>query len=202
MARKDKDGNWLNPRGHAVDPAVIGPIEKKRDRMVEQIYRSAERLEAKMKAEKLKYLEKIMDYVEYLEAKMKGKCAGGGNMVLTNYSGDRQIQIKINDVIQFDEKLSIAKHLIDEWVVNESSSASADLKAFVTQAFEVDKTGQINKYNIIRLMRLNIKNKQWRHAMDVLQQSIDVTGTRQYLNIRRRNESGKWEAINMNFSSM
>lgn len=203
MAVKNGEGFWMSPRGKAVDPEVISPLDKRRDRTVEQIVKAAARLENRMRVDKEKYLQKIDKYMSYIEKKFHAERTGKGNLVLTNYSGTVQVEVKISDVIVFDEKLQIAKTMIDACLKKWGADANKNYRAVVDQAFEVDKTGQVNKYNIIRLMRLNIKDEGWKNAMAVLQKSQNITATRQYLNIKKRADlNSKWESINLNFSSM
>jgi len=113
----------------------------------------------------------------------------------------------LNDIIQFNEKLQIAKTIIDECLHKWSEGAHKNIRVLVDQAFQVDKKGKLNTSAILKLRTLNIRDKDWKRAMDLIADSIQVVGTKQYLNIRVRDidfdgTPGKWHTVNLNFSSI
>lgn len=206
MAKKDDNGNWLDPRGQSVPPKFVPDVDKKRDQTVEKVHTIIDKLEVHMKDAKSDILELIADYLEWLTEKTKTTREGKGNLTLTSFSGDKQLEIRINDVIDFDERLSLAKTKVDECIKNWSGEANSKIVTIVRQAFNLDKSGAINKAMIMRLLSLEIKDNLWREAMELITQSIHVKGAKQYLQIKRlvKTESGaeKWEPANLNFSAM
>jgi hypothetical protein len=203
MATTDKQGNWIDPRGRAVPKNYVKPLDQKRDKTVEKICKDALKLEAKMIEMKKDFINRVNKYIYAMEKTNKVKRQGKGNIQLTNFSSDRQVEFSMNDVIEFDEKLQLAKSLIDDCIKRWSEGANQNLQVVIDQAFDVDKKGRINTQGILDLRKLKIKDNNWNKAMLLIGESVRVTGTRQYLVVRtRKNSTDKFKTVNLNFSSI
>lgn len=203
MALKDKEGNWLNRNGKPVPVKQINKVTKRKDLTVTKIMKKAIKLEVMMSKFKYEIMEEVNKYLKYVENNAGVETNSKGNVVLSDYSGVNQIEISKNDMYEYDEKLIIAKDLIDECLVEWSSDSNINLKAIVSEAFNVDKKGKVNQYMIFRLTKLEINHPTWLKAMELIRQSQDVVGSRQYVSLRRRaSPNDKYETINLNFSSI
>jgi len=206
MAKKDEKGNWLDPRGKGIPQKYIPTIERQRDKAVEDIHAIVDKLEAQMQKAKVAVLDRIESYLVGLEKECNAKREGKGNLTLTNFSGDKQVDIAINDLIDFDERLSLAKTKIDACLTEWSEGSRDEIAMIVRQAFNLDKKGNVNKGMIVRLLGYEIKDARWKEAMDLIRHSMQVRGTKQYLKVRRKEilESGseQWTTANLNFSAM
>lgn len=203
MAIKDKEGSWIDPRGNAVPQAYVKPLDRKRDHEVEMAVKEALAIEKRMRDLKGKIIGRITKYRAAMEKDTGVKLEGKGNVCLTNFSGDKQLEFSMNDIIVFDEKLQVARQLINDCIGEWSVDSNKNLKVVINQAFEMDKKGKVNTQAILKLRSLNIRNAKWKQAMELIGESISITGTRQYLNIRiRENSSAKLRTVNLNFSSM
>ena len=203
MAIKDKDGNWIDPRGKAVPQAYVKPLDRKRDHEVEMAVKEALALEKRMKILKEKLIDRIMKYKTAIGKETGVKLEGKGNMCLTSFSGDKQVEFSMNDIVGFDEKLQIARQLINECLSEWSEDANKNLRIVVKQFFEADKKGKVNTQMVLKLRRFNVRRAKWNKAMDMIGEAISITGTRQYLNVRiRKNSTDKFRTVNLNFSSI
>ena len=206
MAKKDEKGNWLDPRGNTVPQKFIPIIDRKRDKAVEDVHGAIDKLESFMLKTKEMCLALIEAYQDWLDKECNTKREGKGNLQLTNFSGDKRVEIRINDMVEFDERLGLAKTKIDECIVRWSDGSRDEIAAIVRQAFNLDKKGNVNRQMILRLLGLEIKDATWVEAMDLIRKSIQVTGSRQYIQMSRKvkSETGaeQWETINLNFSAM
>ncbi len=204
MPLKDEQGNWLNRNGRPIPEANIDPIAKRRDEAVSRMVAKALKLEAEMKKVKEEILAEVMQYIGHLQ-KLNGikKQATKGNYTLSDYANLQQVQVSMSNVIEFDERLNLAKTLIDKCLIKWTKRGNQNVRAIITDAFDVDKKGNVNKMRIIGLLALQISDKEWKQAMELIRSSMQVSDTRQYLNIRtRKNVINKWEFVNLNFSSL
>ena len=71
-------------------------------------------------------------------------------------------------------------------------------------AFYVGKSGNINKNRILGLRRLDIQDERWQKAMAAISDSIQVSDSKQYIRIYRRNpdDAGKYDLVNLDISSL
>lgn len=207
MAKTDDQGNWLDSRGSAVPPKYVSALDRRRDAVVERIHKIGAKLEAAMLKAKREVLSELDDYLAFLEKETGTERTGKGNLTLTNFSGNLQIEKRMDDVTDFDERLQSAKTLIDECLEEWSEGSREEIAVVVREAFNLDKKGRVNQHMILRLLRLSIKDARWNQAMDLIRESIQVLGTRQYLLLNRRGKnaetgSEQWERVNLNFSAM
>lgn len=204
MPRKDSNGYWLNARGKAIPPEFIDPVVKNREKAVERSFKKIEQLAKRMQKIKEEVDQIITNHMAYVDQKTGVDVKTKGNLTLTNFSGDLQIEVRVNDVIDFDSRLQNAKSLIDECITDWSKGSNQNISVLVSQAFEVDKKGTLNVPKVLGLRAIKIKDKKWQRAMDLIAESLQVSGTRRYILFKEREGGigGKWDTWNLNFSSL
>ncbi len=207
MAIKNENGELLNGSGKWVPKKNIPKKDLKRDSIVSKLFSRAEKTESNIRTFKDTVLKEVNSWIEYLEeeAGISGATLKNtkGNICLTDLAGQKQIIVKINDMIEFDEGLNIAKTLIDECLSSWSEGANDNIKAIISEAFNVDKKGKVNTYMVLRLLKLKIRDKRWEKAMELIKESMNVAGSRRYVNFRvRKSRDDKWKSINLNFSTI
>jgi hypothetical protein len=224
MAIKDTQGNWLDTRGTPVPPKYIDPIDKKRDDVVTKVVAEALKLEKTMKKSKTAVLKLVNSYLDLL-GKEAGKDDWKGNLTLRDFSGVSALEISISDLIRFDERLQMAKTIIDELVLVWGKSSRPELVTIIQQAFNVDKSGRINQAMVLRLLKLKINDPKWEEAIHLIRESIQVVDSRKTMTIKLRTPTqtagastptpigkkgsqkelasdGDWQTLNLNFSSI
>ena len=194
-----------NSRG-GLDPiATVKDIDKLRDQMVKEIVSKSLEESKKLTEIKKEFFKSIQAFVE-LSAEKYGLKYGGkkGNMTFMSYDGEYKVLVAVNENIVFDERLQIAKGLIDQCIQDWSNGSRDEIKALVQDAFYVGKSGNINKNRILGLHRLEIKDERWQQAMAAISDSIQVSDSKQYIRIYRRNkEDGeKYDLVNLDISSL
>ncbi|MDD3467882.1 MAG: DUF3164 family protein, partial [Campylobacterales bacterium] len=181
MAEIVGQGLWLNRRGEAVHPDYVKPEEKLKDEMVEEILASAISMSDVIANFKRSANEKVDSYFALLlqnygmDAKAKSK---KGNLSLENYSATAKVEIRIAEVLEFDEKLQIAKLKIDEYLNDVTKDSPAEIKMLITKAFEVDKKGNVDAKKIFALKSYDIKDSRWQEAMQIIDESKQVSRTK------------------------
>jgi hypothetical protein len=76
------------------------------------------------------------------------------------------------------------------------------LRAIISEAFQVDKKGEIAKYRILRLRRYNIKDPVWKEAMELIDAAIQVVSTKQYITFYEKDAAGQAKQIVLNFTAL
>ncbi|HCA2844606.1 TPA: DUF3164 family protein, partial [Citrobacter freundii] len=85
----------------------------------------------------------------------------------------------------------IAKELFDECVTEWSQGANDNLRAIISDAFQVDKEGQLNTGRILSLRRVKIQDVRWNRAMEAISESLQVAMSKTYINFREKDKGGK-----------
>lgn len=199
----EQPGYRKNAQGHLVPENLIRPVDKLRDDVVLKLIESAKVVRQQMAAFKIEALAQIADFVD-LSASEYGVEFGGakGNVLLTSFDGRYQVRRAVGDHRVFDERIQAAKSLIDECVIEWSDGANDNLKALVDHAFRVNKQGRIDVNQVLSLRQIAIDDPRWQEAMDAIADSIQVTGTSQYLRLYERQANGKYEQISLDIAGV
>lgn len=104
-----------------------------------------------------------------------------GNRSYKTHDGLYEIEVRVQDQIEFGPELQVAKSLVDECLNEWSEGARAEIRGIITRAFNTDKEGKINRTEIFMLLRLEIEDERWQHAMRAIRDAIRVTGSKSYI---------------------
>ena len=190
-------------QGRQVPIELVSEIDKLRDQIVKTIADKAQKMRETLDAFRRDIRDDIYTFVD-LSAEKYGKSFGGkkGNITLTSYDGKYRLMIAMNDEIVFDERLQIAREMISDCINKWSTGSRNEIKVLVNDAFQVDKAGKINTRRVLGLRRLEIDDPEWQEAMKAITDSIQITGSKQYLRIYERDEMGKYVQIPLDVAAL
>ena len=190
-------------QGRQVPAELVGEIDKLRDQTVRGIADEALKMKQILADFKSRIRDDIYSFVE-LSANQYGKSWGGkkGNITLTTYDGQYRLVVAMNDQLVFDERLQVARELIGDCIEKWSEGSRNEIRLLVQDAFQVDKSGKINTARVLGLRRLDIHDPDWQKAMSAITDSIQVSGSKQYLRFYERNEQGEYEQIPLDVAAL
>lgn len=126
-----------------------------------------------------------------------------GNIQLINYSATQKINLKISDKIAFSEKLNNAMEKLQGLIKAHSSDIDDIIKVLINEAFRVDKTGYIDTQKILELRRYKINHPVWKSAMDDIAESIQIVGSKSYLQFWHRDTpEAEWQSIALDIARL
>lgn len=202
--REIVDGNvyMRNTKG-GLDPVEnIKPQHLLQDEVVRKIIGYAVPLSEQI----TRFKEHTFDDIGALEALLAQEYdarLGGkkGNMTLMTVDGLYKVQVQVSDYIDFGPELHTAKTLLDECLNEWSADAGPELRGIVTNAFNTDKEGKINRSEIFMLLRQNIDDPRWVRAMDAVRDAMRVVGSKTYVRCyRRARHDGPWSAVTIDLA--
>ena len=180
-------GYRTNSMGHLVPIESIKSLDLLRDDTVRQIVRNAKDLQHAMKRFKDESMSDINTFVDIAAAQYNTSLGGKkGNLTLASFDGRYRVNVQVSDLLRFDERLHIAKQLIDECIHEWTEGSNANIKALIEHAFQTDKEGNINKGRVFSLMRLKIEDDKWIKAMEALKDSIQIASSSEYMRVYER----------------
>lgn len=195
-------GYIADSRGRLVPLETLPEQDKLRDELVRELVAESLELEAQIAAARQSMERRINEYLEWLKTEKKVRRENWkGNVQLDSYDGSMRVERRVSDVITFSETLQMVKTLVDEWLKEHMEGANEALRTVVTRAFNVDVKGRVNKGQILKLLRMEIKDAKWRKAMDLLKDAIQVQATRQSTTFYTRDEKGAMRQIVLAFAS-
>ncbi len=206
MAKQDENDLWMNKKGEGVHPDLIRPDEKLKDELVEKLIEQAVALSKTLKEFKENAFDETNQYFDLLLQKYAvdaKKNSQKGNITLENFSGTKKVQISTADKINFDEKLQVAKIKIDECLHELTEGSSPEIKTLITKAFEVDKKGEVNAKKILALKSYDITHAKWLEAMAIIDESIEIIGSKSYIRFYSRESVDKsYKLINLDMAAV
>ncbi|MFB2588779.1 DUF3164 family protein [Acinetobacter sp. c1-l78] len=196
-------GYMMNIKGHLIPTEKVKPIEKIRDEVVKDMVQKAQVLHNAMQNAKTEIFAMFNDFVALSAQEYDTKIGGEkGNVTLFSFDGLYKVQLAISENLVFDERLQVAKHLIDECIVEWSAGSNDNIKALINNAFQVDKQGKISTHRVLGLRRLDIRDEKWLKAIDAISDAIQVTDSKEYIRFYERDAHGKYQPISLDFASI
>lgn len=189
MAVVTDDGKWLNSRGDPTHKGMIKANEQLRDEVVERIIDGAVEVKDLLFGFKHSSLERIDSYFALLrqeygvDEKSKSK---KGNMTIENFSATKKIMLSVAETLGFDERLALAKEMIDDYLKEKIKDGDEELQTLVMRSFEVDKQGNIDAKKIFALKSYAIKHPSWLAAMEIIDESKKVSRAKSYIRFYAR----------------
>lgn len=200
---KIPEGYRENANGDLVLIANIKEIDLLRDELVTGIAARAREKSGELAEFKSGVMAEVDAFVQQSAARFKAKLGGTkGNLSLLSFDGRFKVVVAQQDSITFDERLQIAKGLIDKCIKKWSDGADANLLALVNDAFQVDRTGNVSIRRVLGLRSLDIDDRDWKKAMDAISESIQVLGSKAYLRVYERNEAGDYLPISLDMAGV
>ncbi|MDI4500797.1 DUF3164 family protein [Moraxella nonliquefaciens] len=197
------EGYVMNAKGHYVPLSAVKEIDKLRDDVVQDIISRAKELRSKMIGVKDIMFGNFHEFVELSAHEYDTKIGGQkGNVSLLSFDGKYKVQIAIQDNLVFDERLQVAKSLIDECLRDWTKDSNDNIKAIIDNAFAVDKEGKINIRRVLSLRSLNITDDKWQKAMQAISDATQVISSKEYMRFYERDEYGKYQQITLDFASV
>jgi hypothetical protein len=189
-------------KGRLVPADMVKPVDKARDDLVLSIVSESLTLSEMLKEFRNRAMANIRAFLDLSAEQYKVELGGKkGNVTLSSFDGEFRVLIAVDERISFDERLQIAKALIDECLKEWTKGARSELKVLVDDAFSVDKTGKINTNRVLSLRKLDISDPKWQQAMEAISDSITVVQSKDYIRIYKRNDQGEYDKINLDIAS-
>ena len=192
-----KDG-----QGRLIPIDMIKPVDKARDDIVKEIVGKALVVAGAISEFRHKALGDIEAFVQ-ISAEQYDVTMGGekGNVTLRSLDGEYKVERRIDEKLVFDERLQVAKSLIDECIHRWAKHSDPRIQVLINDAFQVDKEGSINTGRVLSLRRLNIPDPKWQEAMKIISESLQVNGSKTYIRIYKRGKDGKYEHVSLDVAA-
>jgi len=187
MAHKNEKGHWRKKDGTYVHPDMVPADKQLEDEAVEKLIHGAIILQGAMKEFKIAAFEECYGFVDLLRQKydMERITSKSGAVTLKTYDGTGVVEIQVTKLITFDQKLSLAKEKIDEYLTLKTNGADAEIQTLITRAFDV-KNGKVDAKQILSLKSYEITHPIWKEAMSMIDDATEIAGTKSYIRFKHR----------------
>ncbi|MCP3940032.1 MAG: DUF3164 family protein [Desulfobacteraceae bacterium] len=190
--------------GRLMPISKVKEIDKLRNDLVVDLVAKANKTQEAMSRFKKIALSEVDAFVELSAAEYDVKYGGKkGNLKLYSYDHNFMVQVQISEYMSCDERLQIAKKIIDGCFNKWTEDGREEIKTLINDAFTVNQEGKINFRRILALRRLKIKDPDWLKAMELISDSLQVAGSKSYFRIYKRSgPEGKWINLSLDFAAL
>lgn len=205
MAIKEINGvkYWENALGNLVPEEMVKPYEQLKNEVVESVSKKVVQMRKNMEDLKKDAMEEIDSFME-LAAQEYNVNLGGkkGNVTLTSFDGQIKIVIANSTNQEFNEKINLAKSLIDEYLTELTKDSAVELKTIISSAFKI-RQGKLDVRRILELRSYDIKNDKWKKAMELINESLEITSSNRCFRLYIRDSKGiGYDRLNMDFATV
>ncbi|WP_419782366.1 DUF3164 family protein [Malaciobacter marinus] len=201
-----KNGKWQNKEGDFIHPDMVRVDKQIEDELVEGLVDSALVLQKQIKEFKIKAFAECYAFVDLLKQQydMERITSKVGAVTLKSFNGTKEVQIQVAKLITFDQKLTLAKEKIDEYLTHKTENLDSEIQTLITRAFDV-KNGKVDAKQIIGLKSYNITHPKWKEAMAMIDEATEVAGTKSYIRFKQRaglELDGAWQTVVLDIAAL
>lgn len=191
-------------KGRLTPLELVKPTELLEDQLVKKVLNFADDLNAQIARFLGHTFDDVGAFLDLLSEKYNVQMKEGskGNMTFNSYDGCQRIQIAVSDTLTFGPELQIAKQLVDECISEWADNSCAEIRALIEHAFRPDKEGRVNREAIFSLRKINIDDPRWMQAVQAINDSIRIQGSKTYIRFYRRNSpTESWKNVTIDIAS-
>ncbi|TSE02804.1 DUF3164 family protein [Aquimarina algiphila] len=205
IKQTSKDKFWYDESGQAIPYNRTTKTERLMERRSSQLLKDAEGIHHKLSDFKAN-INLICREVYETFMKDKGLIQENrkGNFTWFNFNRTIKIEVSVTDRIEFDDlTIQAAKEKFHQFLDTNISSNDEFIKQMVLDAFETSK-GKLDTRKVFDLIRYKTKIKKplFQQAVQLLQESIRRPESRTYFRVWLKDENGKYNNVDLNFSSI
>lgn len=204
MAQIISEDYRVNEKGHLVPIDKISSFDLAQDKVVIELAQKAKDLQRYMREVKQDMFERVAQVIKE-SAEEHGVEIGGEKGNTTLYSFDRRYKVLRHnqDRVSFDATLITAKALLDEYLSElAENSDDNNIRAIITEIFDMDKEGHINHSRMAELCRISIEDDRWKKAIEIIGKSRQVVGKASYVRVYERDDKGNYQLINLDIAKV
>lgn len=197
------DGTLEDSKGRFVPKDTIKPVDLLRHELVIDMIGKVEKMSAQLALFREQMYSEVESFLQLVASEYDTQLGGPkGNISLTSYDGRLKVQIAVAERIVFDERIQVAKTLVDECIHEWTEESRSEVRVLVDHAFQVDKEGKISLGRVLGLTRIDIKDPKWQRAMDAIRDSMKVVDSKSYIRFYKRpSVEDKFQMITLDVSS-
>lgn len=191
-------------KGRLTPVGLVKATDKLEDQLVRTILGYADELNQRIARFKGHTFDDVGAFLDLLAKQYgwKPKDGAKGNMTFTSYDGCQMVKVQVADTLAFGPELQIAKGLIDECIAEWAEGSRDEIRALVEHAFRPNNEGQVSREAVFSLRKIDIDDQRWKNAIQAINDSIRIQGSKTYLRFyRRAKPTDRWENVTIDLAS-
>lgn len=205
--QESKQAVWIDESGAQIPYNRTTPLERLKERKAFTLFTKSKSISEKLADFKNEVTDIVNEVLEAARVANEVKLTGKGNFTFYNFDRSLKIEVNVNEMIRFDEiTIESAKEVLLE-LIRKNIQGDDFVISLVEDAFQTSR-GKLDTKKVLGLKKhgSRIKNKElkkeWNRAMDLIDKSISRPKSKTYYKVWFKDESGEYQPIELNFSSL
>lgn len=199
---------WIDENGLEIPANRITKSEKVKEQAAERLLKKAKKLSAALaefKDEVASTSEEILKLV--FEENGASRDNHKGNFSFYNFDRTIRVEVDNQERIEFDDGLiAVAKQHFDEFLTNSSTGIDEMIRQLILDAFSTSR-GKLDTKKVLSLVKYrqrvpSDRYPKFHQAIDAVEKAIRRPDSKLYFRIAERDDAGKYNAVNLNFSAL
>lgn len=192
-----------NATGALVPVKAIPPLKKLRDDTVRREFGFAIALSEQIARFKGHTMTRLGQFDALVDQDYKVKVGGEkGNRTYMSFDGLWKIEVRVQDRLAFDDGMQAAKAIFDECMREWGAGNRPELQTMLSNAFAVDKEGQINRTAVFILLGVESDDPRWKEGQRALKEAMYVIGSKEYLRFSFRDDHrARWQTLTIDLAA-
>ena len=202
-----KDKMWIDEAGTNIPYNRTTKTERLMEQSAFKLLSNAESISADLQTYKNMMVELVNEVLDAAREENDAKLTSKGNYTWYNFNHTIKIEVNVSEAIKFDEiTIEIAKEKLME-LIRTNISGDDFIISIVEDAFQTSK-GRLDPKKILglnkhteRIQNETLKN-EWINIMKLIAKSISRPNSKTYFKVWKMDETGKYNAVELNFSAL
>ena len=182
-----KERTWTDTAGREVPAKYVPKFAKAKDAAARKILDAWRKEEARLKAlwkETVAAVEKIHAQARKEEKLEPAAVSDKGYFSFRTFDGRVTVRLDRAREVVFNEKLDLAKELIDEAVEEIAGETAGDLRPLVESAFKPRGTNRtLDRQRLSDICKMNVRNAKWQKAVELIKAAAEESQRMDYLRV-------------------
>lgn len=204
MIHTTKDKFWKDETGMEIPVNRITKLERTMEKQAATVLKKAIQVNKQLSGFKTEIRDICKEVYALAMTERGAKPDAKGNYIWYNFDRSIKIEVSINERIDFDDlTIKASKEKFDEFLDENIQGKTEFAKEMITDAFSTSR-GKLDAKKVMTLLRYRNKEKdpKFQEAIALLEQSIRRPDSRTYFRVWQKDENGKYQNIDLNFSSI
>ena len=192
-----------NGKGHLVPEHMISPVEQMTDDLVRELAAKWIALSETIAEFKKTSFGDVHALLSTINEQYQVKKGGEkGNVQLFSYNGGYKLLVAVNDIIGAGPELQACVEKILECIQAWKEGAKPELVVLANSLMSSRSTGSVSIGTLLQVRRYKFDSDDWRLAMTALDDSLRVVGSKQYLRLYERTDTGAYIAVPLDIAAL
>lgn len=207
MNQKVKNPFWVDEAGLSIPISRVSSVERLMERRATELQNKAlgvNRQLTELKEQVKSVCNEV--YTQFMESKGldASTASGKGNFTWYNFDRSIKIEVAVSERITFDDlTIKAAQDELNRFITDTVESKYNFVKDMVRDAFATSR-GKLDAKKVMSLLKYRdrINHEVFSRAAELIEQSIRRPDHKMYFRIWLRDESGQYNAVELNFSNI